>query len=420
MPAPKVFVSYSHDSQGHKDWVRRLAEDLRANGVDATLDQWDLHPGQDVVAFMQHGIADADRVVMVCSAPYVEKAEAGVGGVGYERLIVTAEVVQSIDTKKFIPIVRAGTNPPRTPNFLGFRFFVNFESDAEYQSKLEELLREIHGAPALAKPPLGANPFSGELEKETATSRTIGPTGFTAGGTDVLSDMWFVAQQEQAEKGLSQLQLTGCMELRFALHSSIAKSQIDLLGAVRKSEITTFGWPIGVLLESREEYRPRPYGDGIRAEVLAKEHQSYDYWAARTNGDYYLLQSLFEDTRAKDVLFFNTRIVRVTEALLFASNLYSNLGVPAESKLSIRVTHRGLAGRTLASSNPNRWLSLARKAHEASSESEVVVVLGTMRDTLVEDVQRLTEPLFMLFDFQQFERSVYENIVRKFEQGQVT
>jgi hypothetical protein len=104
--APKAFISYSHDSPAHKAWVLKLGADLRANGIDVTLDQWDLAPGQDVSLFMQRGIAEADRVLMICSPTYVTKAEKGVGGVGYERLIVTAEVVASIDTSKFIPILR--------------------------------------------------------------------------------------------------------------------------------------------------------------------------------------------------------------------------------------------------------------------------------------------------------------------------
>lgn len=45
-------------------------------------------------------------MVLVCTDSYVNKAVAGSRGVGYERLIVTAELVQNIDTKKFIPLVR--------------------------------------------------------------------------------------------------------------------------------------------------------------------------------------------------------------------------------------------------------------------------------------------------------------------------
>src|SRR5262245_19864402 len=124
--APRVFISYSYDSDAHKGWVLKLASDLRSAGVDATLDQWDLSPGQDVVAFMTNGIASADRVILVCSDKYVTKSEAGKGGVGYERLIVTAELVQTIDTKKFLPIVRNNGTANKIPNFLGPRLYVDF------------------------------------------------------------------------------------------------------------------------------------------------------------------------------------------------------------------------------------------------------------------------------------------------------
>lgn len=57
------------------------------------------------------------------------------------------------------------------------------------------------------------------------------------------------------------LGVRGSMELRFALHDPITKSQLELLSAVRGAEIPTFGWPIGVVIDNRDEYRPRPYGD---------------------------------------------------------------------------------------------------------------------------------------------------------------
>jgi hypothetical protein len=117
--APLVFISYSHDSGQHKAWVRQLTTDLRTNGVDAVLDQWDLSLGQDVAAFMQRGVASSDRVLKVCSEVYVTKSDGGLGGVGYERLIVTGELVASIDTKKFLPIIRNNSGPQKTPAFLG-------------------------------------------------------------------------------------------------------------------------------------------------------------------------------------------------------------------------------------------------------------------------------------------------------------
>lgn len=34
---PRVFLSYSHDSEAHRTWVRLLAERLRQGGVEVTL-----------------------------------------------------------------------------------------------------------------------------------------------------------------------------------------------------------------------------------------------------------------------------------------------------------------------------------------------------------------------------------------------
>ena len=430
MTAPRVFISYSHDSTEHKDWVLGLASALRTNGIDAILDQWDLSPGQDMAAFMVQGIQTADRVLLICTGPYMSKAEAGTGGVGYERLIVTAQVVGSIDTIKFIPIVRNNTNARKVPNFLGPRMYIDFSDDGQYSAKLEDLMREIHQTRAVVKPPLGENPFKGEVIDPAEPVRVAGLSGVTAAGQPILSGEWFEAQSKIAEGGLTklnlnlgtpELQLTGTMEVRFGLHEGLNKSQVELLSAVRASQIKTFGWPIAVVLENRPEFRPRPFGDGIRADLAFTDGRaSYDYWAVRKNGDFYLLQSFFEDMRDRKALFFNTRIVRVTEALMFASKFYTALGASPDAKMSARFTHGGLAGRTLKSAGANRLLLTSATAHEQSSETESTIVLGDIHNALVEEVQRVCVPMFMLFDFHEFSPKVYEDIVRRFEKGEAT
>jgi len=422
MAPVRVFISYSHDSEPHKDWVLKLATDLRAGSVDASLDRWDLSLGQDTSAFMQHGISESDRVVPVCTENYVKKADGGSGGVGYERLVVTAELVQNIDTKKFIPLVRDNGLPGKVPKFLGPRLYIDFSDDAQYPAKLRELLREILGVPSEAKPPLGPNPFSGSAPA-TGSGRTAGPTGVTPAGQLLLDDPWFGKEAGIATKNIAKLKLSGHMELRFSLHAEINKSQLELLNAAKASQIRTFGWPIG-LVATKEEYRPRPYSDGIiRAEISVDEsaisgRPSYDYWALRSNGDFYLLQSLFEDDRDQKKIFFNTRIVRVTESLMFASNLYTTLGVAPETRLSVRVTHSGLAGRQLTSAGGNRFVWPSPPTAADESKSEVVIPVGSIRETIVDNVRRLTAPLFMLFDFKEFNESVYRDIVERFVKGE--
>jgi len=423
MNPPIVFISYSHDSPEHKAWVLKFATDLRSNGVDAILDQWDLSPGQDIVAYMNSGIINSNRVLVICTEEYLRKAEAGLGGVGYERLILTAELVQNIDTRKFIPIVRNVSRPNKVPIFLGPRAYVDFSREQTYQEKLTELLAEILGSRSTAKPPIGPNPFSGSAPTSPTPTRLVGATGATTNGKSLLDDQWFNEQRKIATKGLAKLQLTGSMELRFALHEGINKSQIELLNAMRSSEIRTFGWPIGIVL-NRDEYRPRPFADGVRAELSITEksfssRSSYDYWALRSNGDFYLLQDLFEDQRGKNKLFFNTRIVRVTEALLFSRNLYKNLGVSTQAQLTFRILHEGLKGRELSSSNPSRFV-FSSSALENESIAEITLNLVEIDERLPEHVRLLTAPMFMLFDFKEFSDGIYVDIIQRFNKGEVS
>ncbi len=158
MHSPIVFVSYSHDTRAHKEWVLQFSTDLRINGVDAILDQWDLKPGQDITAFMHDGISRADRVLLICSKEYVKKANDGVGGVGYEKLIVSADIAAKTNTLKYIPIVRGNDATPKIPTFLGNRLYLDFDDLDLYEERLSRCLAELHGVPPNTKPQVGSVP----------------------------------------------------------------------------------------------------------------------------------------------------------------------------------------------------------------------------------------------------------------------
>jgi hypothetical protein len=156
---PKVFVSYSHDNEPHGNWVLTLATRLVANGVDVMLDQWDLNLGSDLPRFMESGLTGADRVLAICTHQYVLKANEGVGGVGYEKMILTARLMQDIKTDKIIPVIRDNYLAQPVPTFLSSRVYIDFRDDAAYEERYAELIREIHGQKIKPKPPLGRNPF---------------------------------------------------------------------------------------------------------------------------------------------------------------------------------------------------------------------------------------------------------------------
>jgi len=136
-----------------------LATQLRANGIDAILDQWDLTPGKDLVQFMEDGISSSDRVLVVCTEAYAAKADRGHGGVGYEKLILTAELIRDLQSAKFIPLLRSPAQPPPIPRFLGTKLYIDFTEDARFGEQFDLLLRELHKEPMLRKPRIGTNPF---------------------------------------------------------------------------------------------------------------------------------------------------------------------------------------------------------------------------------------------------------------------
>ena len=161
-PAPKVFVSYSHDSEPHQDWVLTLATRLVANGVDVVLDQWDLRLGSDLPHFMEQGLSAAHRVLTVCTESYVAKANAGHGGVGYEKMILTAQLMLDVTSDRIVPVIRANSLAQPVPTFLSSRMFIDFRDDLAFEAKYAELIRDIHGQEIKPRPPLGRNPFAVE------------------------------------------------------------------------------------------------------------------------------------------------------------------------------------------------------------------------------------------------------------------
>ena len=156
---PTVFVSYSHDHEDHIAWVLQLATRLRHNGVNAILDRWNLDLGRAVAAFIERGLSESNRVVCICSENYVSSANEKRGGVGYEKIIISAEIMSDANTDWVIPVIRNNASPELVPTFLGGCLYVDFRDDATYEEKYEQLLRSLLNEPILPVPPMGRNPF---------------------------------------------------------------------------------------------------------------------------------------------------------------------------------------------------------------------------------------------------------------------
>lgn len=156
---PKCFISYSHDSEAHKEWVLSLATRLVKNGVDVILDQWDVRLGGDLPSFMEGGLTEVNRVICVCTETYVSKANMGTGGVGYEKMILTLGLMKNINSEKIIPLIKNNSALKVTPVFLQTKNYIDFRNETDYEKNYTLLITEIHGESIKARPALGNNPF---------------------------------------------------------------------------------------------------------------------------------------------------------------------------------------------------------------------------------------------------------------------
>lgn len=176
---PKVFVSYSWDPTEHSAWVLRLATRLRADGIDVTLDQWDVKLGDDVAYFMEKAAKVDYRVLAIVSTAYVTKTNEPAGGAGYEKRLITQAIMKDLTSDRLVPVMRE--NPDgELPAFMGTPWFSDMRNDDEFELKYIELLGALHRVPGKPKPPLGTNPFESTADDAAiavrhSTARYVAP-----------------------------------------------------------------------------------------------------------------------------------------------------------------------------------------------------------------------------------------------------
>lgn len=157
---PKVFISYSWEDDAHKEWVRSLADSLLANGIDATLDQYDLSLGDRLPQFMEQSIAASDYVLIICTPTYKTKSDKRSGGVGYEGHIISGELLTTGNERKFIPVIRKGTVQTAIPNCLSGKLGIDLSSEQYYEMNFNDLITTLQGKKK--KPPINKASYRGE------------------------------------------------------------------------------------------------------------------------------------------------------------------------------------------------------------------------------------------------------------------
>lgn len=151
-----IFISYSWDSEEHKEWVKRFADRLIKNGLDVYIDQYDLQKGDRVPHFMEDKITLSDFVLVICTDLYKKKADERTGGVGYEGNIISSELMNSRNERKFIPISRKFNFDEVLPSFMLGKMGICFSEDELDETSFDDLLATLYGVQK--KPEIGMKP----------------------------------------------------------------------------------------------------------------------------------------------------------------------------------------------------------------------------------------------------------------------
>jgi hypothetical protein len=141
----KIFISYSWDSQEHKDWVAKLADELeKFEDFHVCLDQFDLDSKMDRHLFMENAVYESDVVIVISTKEYARKANARTGGVGEETFFNTGKLWKDFPSDKRAHTLNILREKEGTPRYLENFFHIDFTDDLQFEEKLSELILEIN------------------------------------------------------------------------------------------------------------------------------------------------------------------------------------------------------------------------------------------------------------------------------------
>ena len=156
--APIVFISYSYDSEEHRERVLGLAERLRKDGYPTRLDRYvNGMPAGDWAHWIRNQLREAAFTLMVCTETYYKRYRGKEApyrghGVAFEGVLITNELYQSkCQLVKFVPILFDSDAKKFIPEPLRGGTHYLLDSEGAYQ----ELRKFLDGAAGVEPGPIG-------------------------------------------------------------------------------------------------------------------------------------------------------------------------------------------------------------------------------------------------------------------------
>ncbi|HEX5401309.1 MAG TPA: SEFIR domain-containing protein [Pseudonocardiaceae bacterium] len=151
--APRVFITYAHDSQQHKITVERFGRFLRSDmGLDVRLDSWDDGWRQDWSAWAIEQLTEADFILVIASPDYRIRADGMAApsegrGSQFEAAMIRNEVTKDLQraTRRILPVVLPGRSIDDIPTFLNPYSTTRFHVSEFSAAGVAELVAAITG-----------------------------------------------------------------------------------------------------------------------------------------------------------------------------------------------------------------------------------------------------------------------------------
>lgn len=139
---PKAFISYSHEDRGIAE---RIAEGLRAGGIDAWLDKYEIIPGDSLIRkIFEEGLAGADVFVVILTASSIKS--------NWVRQELDVALIRRIEgITRVIPLKIGDVNVPEPLRTLRW-----IDMTGDFDAGLRELqmaIFQIRERPPIGHPP---------------------------------------------------------------------------------------------------------------------------------------------------------------------------------------------------------------------------------------------------------------------------
>lgn len=151
-----VYISYSHDSEKHREFVLSLSNKLRAEGVDCMIDRYiNGFPPEGWERWMRNQILASDFVLVVCTENYLRRFDnldnENGRGVTFEGMIISKALSENKHSNtKYIPLIPEEGSLEYIPEPL--KPYSAYRLPSDY----EMLYRILTGQPTYATPKLGS------------------------------------------------------------------------------------------------------------------------------------------------------------------------------------------------------------------------------------------------------------------------